>query len=395
MKAQPNTERVCFCCGLSDSQPIASIEYAFYDKSPLLSSISLVFCKHCGAVYYNSIMQAENYAQYYAEQHKYNTSTAPGTGILTEHEKKRFIRISELVSKHQQDYTGYTVDIGCAKGGMLRVFREEGRYTLVGIDPSLSNIELLNAEGFTAYCTTVDALPLPDASCSTIILSHVLEHVFDTKKALAEIHRCLKHDGIVYVETPNAACYPANANAPVMDFAHEHINHFDTITLINCLKATGFNCLETGSQYLPNGCGGDMSLYGVFCKQAKFSYQKLQLQKTHLSVRMKQLFEKHKSIVAIFLDIASRHSDIYVWGLSSYMLLLITELHSKKKFVTGYFDENSFKQQQTLHGLPIRHPKHIAELPSTAMLFLPSGPYQLEMQNYLDSQNFAGTFAIV
>lgn len=45
-------------------------------------------------------------------------------------------------------------------------------------------------------------LPFADASFDCVIIQAVLEHVLDPQRCVAEIHRVLKTDGLVYAETP-------------------------------------------------------------------------------------------------------------------------------------------------------------------------------------------------
>ena len=45
-------------------------------------------------------------------------------------------------------------------------------------------------------------IPLRDASVDAVWIQAVLEHVLDPREVVAEIHRVLKPDGIVYAETP-------------------------------------------------------------------------------------------------------------------------------------------------------------------------------------------------
>ncbi len=45
-------------------------------------------------------------------------------------------------------------------------------------------------------------IPLSDASADAVVVQAVLEHVLDPVRVVGEIHRVLRHGGIVYAETP-------------------------------------------------------------------------------------------------------------------------------------------------------------------------------------------------
>jgi SAM-dependent methyltransferase len=45
-------------------------------------------------------------------------------------------------------------------------------------------------------------IPLPSGSVDAVVVQAVLEHVLDPQRVVAEIHRVLRQDGLVYAETP-------------------------------------------------------------------------------------------------------------------------------------------------------------------------------------------------
>ena len=61
-------------------------------------------------------------------------------------------------------------------------------------------------------------LPFKENAYDCVILSHTLEHVQDVRGALLWIEKRLKPNGIVYIETPDAARYVDFIYAPLQDF---------------------------------------------------------------------------------------------------------------------------------------------------------------------------------
>ncbi|MEY9964986.1 SAM-dependent methyltransferase [Streptacidiphilus sp. MAP12-16] len=54
----------------------------------------------------------------------------------------------------------------------------------------------------TQFLADAHQIPLADRSADAIVVQAVLEHVLDPELVVAEIHRVLKDDGLVYAETP-------------------------------------------------------------------------------------------------------------------------------------------------------------------------------------------------
>ena len=80
----------------------------------------------------------------------------------------------------------------CGKG--MRVFADAPSIRFISIDPSTTS----HAE---IFCDGHD-LPFADGTIDAVITQAVLEHVADPVRCVAEIHRVLAPDGLVYSEIP-------------------------------------------------------------------------------------------------------------------------------------------------------------------------------------------------
>lgn len=71
---------------------------------------------------------------------------------------------------------------------------------------SLAEFELVETDvrfgPRTALICDAHDLPFPDGCFDGVVITAVLEHVLDPQRCVAEIHRVLAMDGIVYAETP-------------------------------------------------------------------------------------------------------------------------------------------------------------------------------------------------
>ena len=52
-------------------------------------------------------------------------------------------------------------------------------------------------------CDLNDGIPLPDNSVGVVHASHILEHLRDIRKSMAEIHRVLAPGGWAFIEVPS------------------------------------------------------------------------------------------------------------------------------------------------------------------------------------------------
>lgn len=95
---------------------------------------------------------------------------------------------------------GVCADIGSGNSPYKKYFLPQA-LEYISIDNSQVNNVAFNAsESFLEG--DIKNLPLKDGYCDTVILTQVLEHIDDTQKAISEVHRILKKDGVLIISTP-------------------------------------------------------------------------------------------------------------------------------------------------------------------------------------------------
>ncbi|MFT3809198.1 MAG: class I SAM-dependent methyltransferase [Micropepsaceae bacterium] len=136
---------------------------------------------------------------------------------------------------------GRLYEIGCATGLHLHQFRKEG-WSVSGCDPS----SLAAQQACDIYEIDVDAGD--EASClprqsdlDIVMISHVLEHLFDPLAAVKRAHAALADDGLIVLEVP---CAIAPELLPPGWFSFEHLHYFSPETLMALLGAAGFEVIE-------------------------------------------------------------------------------------------------------------------------------------------------------
>jgi SAM-dependent methyltransferase len=101
---------------------------------------------------------------------------------------------------------GSYLDVGCGQGRFLRRMEERGvpRSRIFGLELDAGVVARLRGEGFQASCARADEdAPIPEASIDLATIFHVIEHVADPGRAVANLARWLSPGGILALETPN------------------------------------------------------------------------------------------------------------------------------------------------------------------------------------------------
>jgi SAM-dependent methyltransferase len=83
------------------------------------------------------------------------------------------------------------LDVGCGSGKVAKVLKSSG-LDVTGVDSHPIAVQMAKQGGVNAELADATALPYPDNSFDTVFTNHVLEHVLQFKKAMAECVRVAK-----------------------------------------------------------------------------------------------------------------------------------------------------------------------------------------------------------
>jgi 2-polyprenyl-3-methyl-5-hydroxy-6-metoxy-1,4-benzoquinol methylase len=147
------------------------------------------------------------------------------------------------------------LDVGCGTGVFLQVAQARG-WNVTGTEISPYAVRTAKARGLSVIQGELWEAGLPGDAFNVATCWHVIEHVLDPKRLLAETHRILKPGGWLVLATPNlndrifrAAYRVARRRRPRLyepDEREIHLFHFTARTLAAMAAAVGFEVLEVG-----------------------------------------------------------------------------------------------------------------------------------------------------
>jgi SAM-dependent methyltransferase len=90
------------------------------------------------------------------------------------------------------------LDVGTGEGQIARLVARDGAPLVVGVDPTIAQLELAHERGGgVSYArAAADALPFRDASFDAVVVCLVFEHIAKHEPAIAELARVLKPNGV-------------------------------------------------------------------------------------------------------------------------------------------------------------------------------------------------------
>lgn len=102
--------------------------------------------------------------------------------------------LAQYFSMHVPRQQERLLDLGCGQLPYFKLYAHPARDSFAAdIEPRTANLSVISA---------ASSLPFPASAFDTVILSEVIEHVFDERTVLDEICRVLKPDGILLITWP-------------------------------------------------------------------------------------------------------------------------------------------------------------------------------------------------
>jgi 2-polyprenyl-3-methyl-5-hydroxy-6-metoxy-1,4-benzoquinol methylase len=240
---------VCNLCGSDRSHPFLQRE----DLSLGLGGMfRLCQCDECGLVYLNPRPTREEIIRYYPEEYdQFNPAMVNEPSFISRWDRhyglrKRCRAILDFKS------SGRLLDIGCATGDFIHAMQRYHGWEVYGVEISPFAAQYAREHlGLEVVTGTVEEAQWPAAFFDVVTLWNVFEHLFDPWGSLRGIHRVLKDDGLLTINTPNLDSFDAKLFGRYwIGFElPRHLYVFSENTLTQLLTDTGFRVVKRRCLY--------------------------------------------------------------------------------------------------------------------------------------------------
>lgn len=157
------------------------------------------------------------------------------------HKAKRNL-VSFFLDQNLNSKASKILDVGCGTGKNLEAFSEYG--VVHGIDNSIDAISFCRKRGLKDVTLgSIEKMPYEGNSFDAVTVLDVLEHV-DDFKALKEIKRILKKEGVLIITVPAFTWLWSR-----WDEVLYHKRRYSEITLTGVLESSGFKIIKTSYAY--------------------------------------------------------------------------------------------------------------------------------------------------
>jgi 2-polyprenyl-3-methyl-5-hydroxy-6-metoxy-1,4-benzoquinol methylase len=343
--------RLCPICDNSYVEVLFNLEMILQENFGLPGKYSIVACEQCGFVYQDSQATLQDYENYYKLFNKYDSSPT-----ILEETKELFLH---YINKFKQfvNKESLILDMGCAGGIFLNLLKENGYCNLVGVDPSYDCAKDIKEKGIEAYVGSIysNELTFLENKFDLIVLSGVMEHLFDLKNAVHTLEKYLKDEGMLFIGVPDVERYCNYNNATSYYFNFEHINHFSPVSLGNLMLEFNYKNINTSLHDIRFGASIVPVFSSLFRKDDSLSgrFQKDEVSSLSVKKYLELAKDKRGNDLSIIAELLGSNEEIIIWGAGCVASELLSGTNLKHCNIKAFVDKDPGKHGKMLLGKTI------------------------------------------
>ncbi len=348
-------KRNCPICNNSEGEALHSQKFVLDNNNPLPSEYDVVCCTQCSFVYADVDANQDDYNEYYKNFSKYESleiSSGAGNSQLDEERLKEMAM--DIISVID-DKNSYILDIGSGLGGLLKILESKEYKNLFALEPSINCVTYINENSkITAFQGSVlDNLEriFNGKKFDYVILSHVLEHIYDLNDAIKNIKNILSFNGKVYIEVPDSNRYKIFFVVPYYYFDIEHINHFNSFSLNSLMSKYGFETIKTDTKIMKVS---ETINYPAFYSLFQLSNE------SKISIEKYVNISNSMDMNLLLNHLVNSNKECVVWGAGNYTKRLLSQTVLGKCNIKYFVDKDINKQGTFLNNIEIKNSSELS-----------------------------------
>ena len=302
--------KICRCCYQINTLYIEKIILKTTNDNKLNNTLQIYYCIDCDFYYTESNNTQEDYNEYYTKTNNYTKGT-----IYCDKDQ----RCHQYLYDKLLNYNVNTIiDYGCGNGYLSKLLSEKFIVTEFDI-------------GMKTNTNKYDCL----------ILSHVLEHIYDINIFIKTISENISENGLLYIEVPNAEYYKEFTEiCPLQEINIEHINFFSKYSLNKLLLNNNYVALNIDDDYFN-------------IKQNKYHVIRGIFKKKEVNVSfMEYLKDGISKIDSFNYKNLQPYKKIYVYGCGQFLFKIINKL-LENVIIINIIDDNKLYTNKLIGDITI------------------------------------------
>jgi len=325
----------CPVCKSKSFKALGKLNFALPDTYPIASKLTVLQCNKCGFVGSDSLANKDDYNNYYRQI----TYSSNYTAFDLDDDEIQYLDETIAIIQKHINTDDKILDIGCGLSHILSGLKNNKYKNLYALDMSKECVNYFkDTYQIDAIVGAVDNIPC-NIKPDFIILSHIVEHLFELDKQLQYLKEQLLEGKKIFVEVPDTSRFEEFATnlGELSFFYYTHLLHFDEFHLQNVFEANGFTMLESGKRVRVEKCVKIPSIWAVFSNVDKYVFKC----NFNLANKIGVWFDDFDSYIFDDLDnLVKTQKPVYVWGMGMHAHFLLGMTKLKDCNIVALLDKN-------------------------------------------------------
>ncbi len=378
-----SVSRLCSICGSDRKKRIHTQDYL--TPGEVRFSYDVVSCVVCGFVYADNVPSQEEYNLYYKNSSKYLYNSKVPEGLLRIYDRCFKETKALMGERHLDNKTDMKIlDVGCATGHFLSLFKREGYENVQGVEPSIECAQFAKDQfGITVFNGVLGEF-VSNVKYNLVVAFGILEHISHLRKFVSELAGMVDERGVCAIAVPNIVKFPRRPAAPFDEFSIEHINFFANATLENLMLGQGLRLVKSVAI---NAAIYDSNTLLSFFEKAG-SLKAVRIRKDRSSRRSIRRYVRgsRKSLRRFDKKIdrlITTRQPVIVWGVGSLTYRLLSNSSLQKANIFAFVDSNKSIHNSSIRGVRVVSPDILLAEREKYPILIASNLYKEEIRKVL------------
>lgn len=369
--------RICPCCGSSDWDAFLGFDRCgalTTDQCIVSHHLRKIICVVCGVVANAELLTGDSLRALYTEDYALNTNGHEEHIFFTPSGPiPRSKAVFDWIALHLPSSAKSVLEIGCGAGNVLQRFAGMG-LAVQGIEASRAAVNFARAKGLDVWPDMIVSAAQRLPSVDAIYSYGVLEHVEDLDAFIGAIRGSMSSDGTVLI------ALPLQDHGSYDVFFADHVWHLTARHVQAALERTGLAVIHWEQSRAPN------TGFGLFVCKAGANPNLATAPDVGDAPAIQYRNRDHwlsklADVDAQLSRLTGKRVAVYGSGEVLGLLMAYTSLSSADIVVC--LDEDANKIGMSKFGLPIEHPRRLADVSVDVVLLTVNPRYHDQIRQKL------------
>ena len=214
------------------------------------NSWEIVRCEECNFTFSKAVPTDEYLSEYYRE--KYCAAGGEFVPRTSRGRRWKYKALAMLIKYWQRRRDKIRLlEVGCGQGDLLSTVQHESRFEATGIDLAEGPLGYAQSQGLDVHRSDLESMQLDADSFDMVVALHVMEHVQNPERFIAEIRRVLKPGGHFFAVMPCISHIKARLKGERWHYlgAPAHLWYFAPKTLSRFVERLGLQAVYASTLY--------------------------------------------------------------------------------------------------------------------------------------------------